>query len=192
MKQVSKPLSDKLFPSLQRSSLFLLVMVTLATTCFSPWTLVAALYLMDFITYGISSLLLCTWHICLICKTRSRCTSTRHILMSVDVSTIQLNSLQLVLLPKREPKKSKLISLHVMKHLWFSKVVLTRMGSTIQLPTATNERLPHEWAKIIFLSPSELCLYEKTSTSKIYMILKYSLIRKINLRRTYITSTYII
>ena len=74
---------------------------------------------------------------------RSKCTSTKPILPSVDATTIPPKSLPEVPPTINSPKKSPSTSHHAMKLVWFLTTALKKMEQHIK-PSPATERLAHE------------------------------------------------
>ena len=82
---------------------------------------------------------------------RSKCTSTKPILPSVDATTIPPRSPPEVPPTRNSPKKSPSTSHHAMNLVWFLTLALIKMDQHIQ-PSPATERLAHEWAILIPVS----------------------------------------
>ena len=149
--QVFKLSLDRSFPSQLVSSPLLLVTLVLVTTISSPWMPVVVLLLTDSTTCGIFLPLLCIWLINSILVVRSKCTSTWHILMSVDVTTMLPRFHPEVLQTNNSLKKLQSISHHAMRLVWFLITAPTKMEQSIK-PSIANERLAHEWESIFPVS----------------------------------------
>ena len=125
---------------------------------------------------------------------RSKCTSTKPILPSVDATTFPPRSPPEVPPTRNSPKKSPSTSHHAMKVVWFLTTALQITEYHITKPSPA-ERLAHEWA-ILFPVSIRALFVEKVSLhweqqTKYWLLEKFIKSTKYNIYRALYLTQYL-